>query len=77
MNTEPVQVLLVEDDEDDYFITIDLLSYFRGSSLGLPGVATYEEALDVVRRSQHDICLVGYPLCKPNGWNLLYEVIRH
>ena len=56
-----VKVLLVEDDEEDYILTRDLLHEARGDFI-LGWVSTYREALAEIEKSRHDIYLVDYRL---------------
>ena len=42
---EPIKVLLVEDDEDDYIITCDLLNEIEGTDYDIQWVTTYDAAL--------------------------------
>ena len=39
---------MVDDDEDDFVITSDLLSDVRGRSYDLKWASTYEEALELL-----------------------------
>jgi diguanylate cyclase (GGDEF)-like protein/PAS domain S-box-containing protein len=66
-----VKVLLVEDDEEDYLITRNLLAQVRQVKFSLDWVATYEAALDLIESNQHDIYLVDYRLGKHDGLELL------
>src|SRR5438270_24526 len=45
-----LRVLLVEDDEDDYFLTQDLLAEIPGCRFELEWVPTYEQGLEAVCR---------------------------
>jgi two-component system sensor histidine kinase/response regulator len=77
MDTCPVRVLLVDDDEDDYVITRDLLADIQGSRFALEWVATYEAALETIGRKQHDVCLVDYRLGERNGLEFLREALGY
>jgi signal transduction histidine kinase len=56
------EILLIEDDEDDYILVEALLSEIRSNNYRLQWVATYEEALDAIRRNRHDAYLLDYNL---------------
>jgi PAS domain S-box-containing protein len=73
MNSEAIRVLLVEDDEDDYILTRDLLSEIKGSEFHLDRVKDYETALEALGRNQHDVCLLDYRLGGRNGLEVLNE----
>jgi two-component system, cell cycle sensor histidine kinase and response regulator CckA len=73
MNVEPVKVLLVDDDEDDYLITRDLMSQIRDRRHHLDWVNNYSEGLNAVSRAEHDLCLLDYRLGERTGLELLRE----
>jgi len=73
---QPLRVLLVEDDEDDFVITSNLLSEIPGRQVDLKWVATYPDALREIESGQHDICLVDYSLGERNGLELLHEAVE-
>lgn len=73
MPDTPVRVLLVDDDEDDYVITRNLISEIRDRRYQLEWVDNYDAALDAVRRHEHDICLLDYRLGGRTGLELLRE----
>jgi PAS domain S-box-containing protein len=73
MPDTPVRVLLVDDDEDDYIITRDLISDIRDRRYQLEWVNNYDAALAALRRHAHDICLLDYRLGSRTGLELLQE----
>ncbi len=75
MNTRPIRVLLVDDDEDDYVITRDLLSEIEGRCFELEWEATYDGAIEAIERHQHDVYLLDYRLGERNGLELLREAL--
>lgn len=76
MPVQPLRVLLVEDDEDDFLITSNLLSEIPGRRVDLKWVATYPDALREMESGQHDICLVDYSLGERNGLELLHQAVE-
>ena len=70
-----VKVLLVEDDEDDYLITRDLLKEVRGAGCELAWIRTYDQALGVMKRNEHDVYLLDVRLDQRDGLELLREAI--
>ncbi len=77
MQITKLKVLLVEDDEDDYILTRDLLSEIKGTDFALDWASTYEGGLEGIRKDQHDVYLVDYRLGKDNGMQLLREAIAY
>ncbi len=73
MEGSPVKVLLVDDDEDDYLITRDLISQIRAPRHQLDWVNTYDEGLAAVGGAQHHLCLLDYRLGERTGLELLRE----
>jgi signal transduction histidine kinase len=71
-----VRILLVDDDEDDFVITRDLLRSAGGEQFDLAWVPTYDQGLDSILSSQFDVCLVDYRLGARNGLELIAEAAR-
>jgi DNA-binding response OmpR family regulator len=76
IHTGVAKVLMVEDDDDDYIITRDLLSEISGQRFALDWVKTAEAGLEAMLRNQHDVVLVDYRLGARNGVDLLREAIE-
>lgn len=70
---EPIKVLLVEDDEDDYILARGLLAEIEGREVDLEWVANYQDALRAIESGGHDVCLVDYRLGERTGLELLRE----
>jgi diguanylate cyclase (GGDEF)-like protein/PAS domain S-box-containing protein len=73
METLPIRVLLVDDDEDDYVMTRDLLAELGRGAFLLDWVSSYEEARAAVGRGEHDLYLLDYRLGERSGLDLLRE----
>ncbi len=72
-NAQRIRILLVEDDEDDYLITRDLLSEIEGNTYDVEWVSSYEAALERIGQHQHDINLFDYRLGGHTGLDLLRQ----
>jgi len=66
-------VLLVDDDEDDYFITKDLLTSSRSGSFVLEWMSGYGSGLEAMCSNRHDVYLLDYNLRGRNGLDLIRE----
>ena len=66
-----VDILLVDDDEDDYVLVRDLLSDMEQTAFRIEWVDQYDQGLKKVLANQHDVYLVDYRLGKANGLDLL------
>ncbi len=76
INPKPhVNILLIDDDEDDYLITKDMLSELGSKYFSLEWVDDYVTALQRIKEGQHDVYLVDYRLGGYNGLDLIKEAI--
>ena len=73
MDTLPIRVLLVDDDEDDYVMTRDMLAELGRGAFLLDWVSSYDEARGAVGRGEHDVYLLDYRLGERSGLDLLRE----
>jgi diguanylate cyclase (GGDEF)-like protein/PAS domain S-box-containing protein len=73
MDTSTIKVLLVDDDEDDYVMTRDMLAELGRGAFLLDWVSTYEEARAAVCGGAHDVYLLDYRLGERSGLDLLRE----
>ena len=73
VDKDHLSVLIVEDDEDDFFIARNLLSKARSISFDLDWAQSYEEGLEAITNREYDVCLVDYRLGAYNGLDLLRE----
>ena len=76
MIAEAVKVLLVEDDEDDYVLTRDVIADMPGSRVELDWARTFQEGLELMCSNRHDICLVDYRLGAQTGIELLRAALK-
>ncbi len=67
----PLNILLIEDDEDDFVLIRDFLSEIRGGDFTLDWVQEYDKALEAFRDQSHDICLLDYRLGHHDGFEIL------
>ena len=70
---EHVNVLIIEDDEDDFFIARSLLSKTTGITCDLEWARDYDEGLEALKKNGFDVCLVDYRLGARNGLQLLRD----
>jgi diguanylate cyclase (GGDEF)-like protein len=75
--TNPVRVLLIEDDEDDYVLIKDCLDEHENTTnFVLNWVKTYQEGLKEIERGEHDIYLIDHYLGADSGLELLKEAVQ-
>lgn len=67
------RVLLVDDDEDDYLITRDMLDGQQRVRFQVDWNSTYDEALSAICAAAHDVYLIDYRLGSRTGLELVRE----
>lgn len=73
----PIRVLLIDDDEDDYILTKDIFNDIpQRERYKLSWINNYEEGINAMLKSHYDIYLVDYRLGKYTGLDLLNEAIK-
>ncbi|MCJ8163247.1 ATP-binding protein [Pontibacter sp. E15-1] len=73
---DKIRILLVDDDEDDFIITRDIIDDIPGRNYVLEWTGSFNEALEIIARRHHDIYLVDYRLGARDGLELIKEAIR-
>ena len=73
MEEHVIKVLLIDDDEDDYIITRELLAASRWGTFDLEWLAGFESGRDAMRRKAHDIYLLDYNLRGRSGLDLIRD----
>lgn len=68
-----IRLLLIEDDEDDFIITRDLLSEIRDFKFKLDWVSDIVTAKETLAKNEHHVCLMDYSLGSIDGISLLKE----
>ncbi|MBF0236991.1 MAG: response regulator [SAR324 cluster bacterium] len=70
-----IRVLLVDDSEDDCFITRMLVEDIHETLIELQWCATFEQALVTSCQAPHDICLIDYQLGARTGIELFGSLV--
>jgi diguanylate cyclase (GGDEF)-like protein/PAS domain S-box-containing protein len=68
-----VRVLLVEDDEDDYLITSEMLVGQGRTQFAVDWCSEYGAALEMIGEQRHDVYLIDYRLGERTGLELVRE----
>jgi len=71
MIEKSAHILIVEDDEDDYILVKDYLEDLDEYRFDIDWVSTPTDALKLLERNQHDICLLDYQLGAQTGLTVL------
>jgi two-component system cell cycle sensor histidine kinase/response regulator CckA len=72
-----LDVLLVEDDEEDYLLTKFVLGKIDGTRHALHWVCDYQSAMQAVHERNYDVCLVDYRLGPEDGIELVRELVAN
>ncbi|NEQ75224.1 MAG: diguanylate cyclase [Okeania sp. SIO2C9] len=76
MKKDLIKVLLIEDNTDDFILIYDLLSQVESPKILLDWENTYETGLTVMKKNQHDICLLDYNFGETKGLEILQTAIN-
>lgn len=71
MTATVISVLLIEDDEDDYILTRQMLEEVDESAFELCWVSTYEAGLKALSTESFDVCLVDFRIGERTGLELV------
>ncbi len=74
-NAEVTRILIVDDDEDDFFITADYIRTVPGKNFVVDWSYNYNDALQKLSSNSHDIYFVDYRLGIKTGMDLLMAAI--
>lgn len=66
-------ILLIDDDEDDFVNLRDLFHEIRGSKYSITWKSNYDDGLKALQEAKFDICLLDYRLGAKTGLELLQE----
>ena len=70
------RILLIDDDEDDYILTRDLLKEIPTRKFEINWVSSYDEGLKEILKDNHDLYLIDYRLGKRTGIDILKASIK-
>jgi two-component system, cell cycle response regulator len=73
MHDPVVRVLLVEDDEDDFVLTRDLLAEGFGGRVTVEWASTRSAGLELLTKALFDVALLDFNLGRETGLDLLRE----
>jgi len=75
MHDRTIRLLLVDDDEDDYVLTRDLLADIPDFRFELDWISDPEAALEEISRGRHDLHLIDYSLGRLDGLGLIHAAV--
>ncbi|NEN93441.1 MAG: hybrid sensor histidine kinase/response regulator, partial [Okeania sp. SIO3H1] len=75
MEKQIINLLLIEDDQDDFIAINDILSEVESPKISLDWENTYEGGLAAIETGEYDVCLLDYRLGEKDGIELLKTAI--
>lgn len=74
MSEDLIQVLLIDDDQDDFLILKDLLGEVQGQKFTVEWASSYDAGKLAIRKKAHEVCFLDYRLGAQTGLDLLKEL---
>lgn len=71
--TKPVRVLIIDDDEDDFFLTESLIKSIEKGNFVIDWSYNYRDAFDAIVQKKYDLYFIDYYLGAKTGLDLLRE----
>ncbi|MEJ7625465.1 MAG: ATP-binding protein [Ferruginibacter sp.] len=72
-----IRILIVDDDEDDFFITSEYIKNIRSNKFIIEWCYKYDEALSLISKKSFDLYLIDYLLGAKTGLDLIKEAIKN
>jgi diguanylate cyclase (GGDEF)-like protein len=72
-NDQSIKILLIDDDEEEFIITKEIISEIKNQRYSVEWVSTYEKALTEMQKDIYDVFLVDYNLGIKTGLDLIDE----
>src|SRR5438105_7480980 len=76
MDNQQIKILLIDDDEDDFIITKDLLLEIEVGKYQLKWANNFDQAVAASKQGDFDICLIDYHLGDHTGLELMQELME-
>lgn len=76
MNSPSIRILIIDDDEDDFFITSEYLRQIDEYQLTIDWCYKFSDAVDIVKERNYDLYFVDYRLGAKTGLDFLKEAVR-
>ncbi|HVG42105.1 MAG TPA: response regulator, partial [Chitinophagaceae bacterium] len=72
----PVRILIIDDDEDDFFITSEYLRQIEEYKLSIDWCYRFNDAIEHLKSGGYDMYFVDYRLGAKTGLDFLKEAVR-
>ena len=71
----PIKILIIDDDEEDFFLTTQYIKKIRGKEFVIDWCYRYKEALEAIMEAKYDIYFIDYYLGARTGLDLMKEAL--
>lgn len=71
-----LKILIIDDDEDDFFITSEYIKSIPGNNFKVEWCYEYDEAVEIICKAEHELYFVDYYLGAKTGLDLIKEAIE-
>jgi PAS domain S-box-containing protein len=72
----PIKVLIIDDDEEDFFLTSQYIKKIRGKEFIIDWCYRYKDALDAILEARYDIYFIDYYLGAKTGLELMKNALE-
>lgn len=72
-----INLLLVDDDEDDFFLTSNYIKEIKGATFNIDWAYSYDNALQKIKEKKYDLCFFDFLLGAKTGLDLLKIGTEH
>lgn len=76
MKGTKLNVLIIDDDEDDFILIREMLKDIQGQEYNVTWTPTYHDAREIVMHDKWDVILVDYDLGARTGLDLIREAVE-
>ncbi|WP_053223156.1 hybrid sensor histidine kinase/response regulator [Roseivirga seohaensis] len=77
MTSQPIRILLVDDDEDDFVLTKDILDEIERFPYQLTWEPSYSKAISKINENAFDICLIDFRLGENDGISIISNAVKN
>lgn len=74
--SKTIKILIIDDDEDDYFIVSDFINDIEGAKFLIEWCSNGQEAIEQFKFGSYDLYFIDYRLGNKNGLDILKEAIK-
>jgi len=70
-----ISILLIDDDEEDYIITRDLIEEINHRQYTVDWVESYQKGLQIIQKKEHDVYLIDFRLNAHSGLEVIKRAV--